>query len=138
MIAEGINYQAASGLKKFEIRSLYIAHPKNLESWFARVESRIKEELEICETVLAAAQASGVDVRKIVFCRAKLIRGVTLNNPKIPMQLVRQNATSLDPNNPQIASGQIKQFVKDNPLPESQSGTPSITAESSVKTSLFE
>lgn len=137
MIAEGINYQAASGLKKFEIRSLYTAHPKDLESWFAKIESRIKEELEICETVLAAAQASGVDARKIEFCRAKLLRGVTLNNPKIPMQLVRQNATSLDPHNSQVASEQIKQFVRNNPLPEPQSSAPS-TTEPSGKTSLFE
>ncbi len=137
VIAEGTNYQAASGLKRFEIRSLYIAHPKDLESWFARIESRIKEELEICETVLAAAQESGVDARKIEFCRTKLIRGVTLNNPKIPMQLVKQNATSLDPNNPQIASEQLKQFVRNNPLPEPQSDALP-TTESSGKTSLFE
>ena len=138
VIAEGTNYQTASGLKKFEIRSLYIAHPNDLESWFDKIESRIKEDLEICQTVLVAAQASGVDARKIEFCRGKLTRGVTLNNPKIPMQLVRENATSLDPNNPQVASEQVRQFARNNPLSEPQSSTPSNAAEPSGKTSLFE
>jgi hypothetical protein len=116
IVAEGKNYKTTSGTKKFEINSLYIAHPQDLESWFSKIEKRIKGDLEVCEAVLAGAQASGVDEKKIEFCRARLIRGVTLNNPKIPMDLVRHNATQIDANNSENAKQQIRQFVNKRPL----------------------
>ena len=129
VIAEGSNYRTSSGAKTFEIRTLYIAHPEDLESWFSKIERRIISELEKCETVLAAAEASGVDADIIHFCRDKLARGVTINNPKIPMQLIRQNATSLDPSNSQKARRQIRQFVRKRPLRKDPYTTPSVENE---------
>ena len=116
IFAEGKNYKTSSGAKKFEISSLHIAHPQDLEPWFSKIENRIKADLEVCEAVLAGAKASGVDESKIGFCRAKLIRGVTLNNPKIPMDLVRHNATQIDTKNSEKAKEQIREFVSKRPL----------------------
>ena len=116
VIAEGANYRTNSGSKSFEINSLYVAHPEDLEPWFAKIESRIKDELEKCERVLAAAEASGVDAEIIQFCRDKFARGVTINNPKIPMHLIRQNATQLDPKDSQKAQRQLREFTQRRPL----------------------
>ena len=129
IIAEGSNYRTSSGTKTFEIRSLYIAHPEDLESWFSKIESRIESELEKCEIVLAAAEASGVNAEIVRFCRDKLARGVTINNPKIPMQLIRQAATSLDPSNPQKARRQLRQFVRKRPLRKDPYTMPSVEYE---------
>jgi len=116
VIAEGANYRTSSGAKSFEINSLYIAHPEDLERWFSKIESRIRDELEKCERVLSAAEAGGVDAETIQFCRDKLARGVTINNPKIPMHLIRQNATQLDSQDPQTAQRQLREFVQRRPL----------------------
>jgi hypothetical protein len=82
VIAEGTNYRGPSGEKTFEVTSLYVAHPADLEPWFSKIEAQIRSDLEKCETVLAAAEASGVDAETVKFCRNKLARGVTINNPK--------------------------------------------------------
>lgn len=116
IIAEGKNYKTSSGAKRFEISSLHIAHPQDLEAWFSKIEKRITDDLDVCEAVLAAAKASGIDNKKIEFCRARLIRGVTLNNPKIPMDLIRRSATQIDAKNSEKAKKQIREFVSNKPL----------------------
>jgi len=129
VIAEGTNYRTSSGAKSFEINSLYVAHPKDLEPRFSEIESGIRDALEKCERVLTAAEASGVDAETIQFCRDKLARGVTINNPKIPMHLIRQKATHLDPKDPQEAQKQLREFVQRRPLRKDTHAIPSVEGE---------
>jgi hypothetical protein len=113
LIAEGINHKDDRG---FEILSLYIAHPSDLESWFSQVEQNILAQLAPCQTVIEAARKAGVDPEAIRICENVVARGVTINNPHIPMGVVKKNATQLNLGTPQEVHHQIQQFVKNRPL----------------------
>lgn len=111
VIAKGRNMEAG-----FQMDALYIAHPDDLSSWFSRVEDRLSEAWARCEQVIQAALAAGVgdEVTTTVadICR----RGITINNPKIPIRVVEENATPLDHTTPSVAQAQIKGFVAARPL----------------------
>jgi hypothetical protein len=51
--------------------------------------------------------------------RQKCQRGITRNNPKIPLQLFRENGLQLDHQNAAKAREQLAGFVRRHPLPRS-------------------
>ena len=118
IIAQGIAYKSAADQNRFKIERLYIAHPDDLETFFASIEQRLKEDLDRCEKILAVAEYQGLDPKEIDFCRGVIRRGITLNNPKILMELVSQS-TLLDHSNSQAAIQQVRKFVQERPLPPS-------------------
>jgi len=117
IIAVGRNL--ASG---FTMDALYIAHPDDLEPFFCKLEGRLEADWGTCNTVLEAARAAHVTAETIDRAREICRRGITVNNPKIPLALVEQNATRLDHRRASTARTQIRKFVRSRPLclPEKQ------------------
>ncbi|MBI3634641.1 MAG: hypothetical protein HY216_00305 [Candidatus Rokubacteria bacterium] len=103
-------------------RELYIAHPADLEPWFADVEKKLKRDAEAGETLLRVARAGGVPDELLRRGDYLLKRGLTINNPHIPMKLIRERATSLKPNDPQAARKKVKAFIAKRPLGKAPSG----------------
>jgi hypothetical protein len=111
IVAKGRNEESG-----FKIEFLYIAHPDDLEPRFRVLEERLADAWNHCQKVLAAARDAGVDAETVskvqVFCE----RGVTRNNPKIPLRLFEQNATKLDCTKRAAARRQVAAFVKKRPI----------------------
>jgi len=99
----------------FVIDALYIAHPNQLEEFFARIEARLNTDWEFCRPVLKTAKDGGVEDDVLQRVESILHRGITLNNPKIPLRLF-ERATHLDHTDPQQAVLQRREFVRKNPL----------------------
>lgn len=111
LVAAGYNYHSG-----YQITELYLAHPDDLEPRFSEIEQHVLSRLAPCEIVLEAARAAGVDSKILDGCSEIMERGATLNNPKIPLWIVEQNATKLDPTNAPIAQSQLREFVRSRPL----------------------
>jgi len=100
----------------FEMDALYVGHPDDLAPCFDRLEKRIEDDWEACETVLKAARRSRV--KEAVIDRVKNFceRGITINNPKIPFRLVEERCTQLDHRSPNMAQEQLARFVTSRPI----------------------
>ena len=103
-------------LSGFRMDGLYIAHPGDLEPFFAKLEERLGADWDTCNAVLAAALAAGVSPDTVNDARRVCKRGITVNNPKIPLKLVEQNATKLDHEYASVARRQVRRFVRSRPL----------------------
>lgn len=103
--------------KRLQVTALFVAHPKQLEAWFGILEALLKEEERRYMRVLRAAKKGGANQQDIEFVQQKCERGITRNNPKIPLQLFRENGLALDHQNATAARRQLAQFVQRHPLP---------------------
>ena len=104
------------------MRELYIAHPDNLEPWFAEIAKKLRNDAKVAETVLKAARARGVPDETLARADYLFKRGATINNPHIPMALIRKRATKVTLNDPDAARKEVKGFIKRNPLTSKSSG----------------
>lgn len=95
-----------------QFSALFVAHPNGLEPWFSRLESLLKSEERRFKRVLRAAKRAGATDEDIEFVRQKCQRGITRNNPKIPLQLFRENGLQLDHQNAAKAQEQLARFVR--------------------------
>lgn len=111
IIAGGENLESG-----FEIRELYVGHPDDLEPWFRRIASKLRTARRDAGLVLAAARRVGVpsDVRERV--GDLLRRGTTINNPHIPMVLIRSRLRVLDAVRPDVATREVRLFVRGRPI----------------------
>lgn len=107
----------------FEISHLYIAHPDDLEECFSGIQQRIERDERILNLVVNAVQYAGLSESAIERCVYLIRRGMTLNNPKIPVSVVQKNATPLDLTDPHVAHEQIERFVLQHPLRSSHAQT---------------
>lgn len=98
------------------LSELYVAHPDDLESWFGRLEGILRAEEQKCERVLQAALKAKANASDIEFVRQKCQRGITRNNPKIPLQLFRDHGQRLNHKNSASARKELAEFVEDRPL----------------------
>jgi hypothetical protein len=98
------------------MRELFIAHPGDLEPWFAEIEAKLRRDAEAAEDILARAKAHGASEEKLRRADYLLKRGITINNPHIPMKLIRERATPLKLNDPEAARKEVQAFVKKRPL----------------------
>lgn len=101
---------------KFEIDSIYVAHPNDLERWFAPLEKLLRAEARVCFNVLKAAAKAGACKLDIEFVRQKCERGITRNNPHIPLGLFQNHCLKLDHINQIAAKQQLAEFVRRRPL----------------------
>lgn len=101
----------------FEFTAIWVIHPRDLEVWFSKWEKILRAEERRCNRVLRAARAAGAAADDVAFVAYVCERGVTRNNPKIPIKLIKSAGTPLDPNNPATAARQLRAFAKSNPLP---------------------
>lgn len=96
----------------FRLDSLYIVHPDDLEPVFSKLAARLQADSERVAAVLDAAKAASLAKETVERVADICRRGITINNPKIPMDLVQRQAT----HNPAKARRQVKAFVLDHPL----------------------
>lgn len=101
------------------LSALFVAHPVGLESWFSRWEAVLKDEKRRFTRVLRSAKRAGASDADIEFVRKKCQRGITRNNPKIPLQLFRENGLRLDHQNAAAAREQLARFVRRHRLARS-------------------
>jgi len=101
---------------KFKIDSIYVAHPDDLEPWFAPLEKLLRAEARVCFNVLKAAAKAGACKLDIEFVRQKCERGITRNNPHIPLKLFQDHCFKLDHTNSKAAQKQLAEFVRNHPL----------------------
>ena len=109
----------ATGSKRadeFDISSIFIAHPHDLEPWFDKLEKLLRAEESVCFNVLKAAAKAGADKDEIAFVLRKCERGITRNNPKIPLRIFQEHCLKLDHTNRTKAKRQLAKFVKNRPL----------------------
>ena len=111
IIAIGDNL--ASG---FIINGLWICHPDDLDGRFKEIESELVASWEKCQQVLDAAHRSGVDVGVLGEVRDRLQRGITKNNPKIPLRHVISGGLQLPHSRPQDISSILSEFTRRRPL----------------------
>ncbi len=103
-------------------RELYIAHPDDLEPFFSEIEARLKRDAEAASEILKAAETVGVSPETIRRADYLLRRGATMNNPHIPMKLIRERATRITPNDPETARKEVQEFTARRPLDKAPSG----------------
>jgi len=109
----------ATGSKRageFEISSIYVAHPQDLEPWFDKLENLLLAEERVCVRVLKAAAKAGAAKDDIAFVLRKCERGITRNNPKIPLRLFQEHCLKLNHTNRIAAKKQLAEFVRNRPL----------------------
>lgn len=115
IIARGRNRKA-----RFEMEELYIVHPDDLESRFKEIESNIRDDIRKGKRVLAAARKHDIPDGTLDRVKYLIQRGSTLNNPKIPLALIREVGTELPVKSSSKAKSELKKFVKERPLRESK------------------
>jgi hypothetical protein len=115
IIAIGENYETG-----FEINELYIAHPMHLEPVFSTIEANILAKYEPSQRVLRIAEDAGANEADLKIAHYVINRGVTLNNPKLPVHLIKANATLIEHRDAQTTQEQIRQFVEQYPLDTTQ------------------
>lgn len=106
--------------KGLQMTALFVAHPKHLEPWFGKLEALLKDEERRYTRVLKAAKKGGAVLEDIDFVKQKCQRGITRNNPKIPLQLFRDRGLALNHQSPREARIQLARFVKKHPLPKTK------------------
>lgn len=111
IIGFGTNFRGG-----FLYRGFWIAHPSDLEPWFGDIENRLTRDAEAGTQVLKAASESGVPKEVLTRVNYLIKRGSTINNPHIPMKLVRERATPIPPNDPESARRTILRFIEGHPL----------------------
>jgi len=111
IVAAGENLESG-----FRFDAIYIAHPDDLEPRFREIEQRLQGDWAHCQSVLKAARDAHVSEESIKKVEYICSRGITLNNPKIPLSLFVLNATQLEHSNPRSARFQLADFVRRRPL----------------------
>jgi hypothetical protein len=101
------------------LSALFVAHPAGLESWFSSWEAILKDEERRFTRVLRSAKRAGASDEDIEFVRKKCERGITRNNPTIPLLLFQENGLQLDHQNAAAAQEQLARFVRRHRLPGS-------------------
>jgi hypothetical protein len=101
------------------LSALFVAHPTGLESWFSKWETVLKDEERRFTRVLRSAKRAGASDEDIEFVRKKCERGITRNNPKIPLKIFRDNGLQLDHQNAAKAREQLSRFVRRHRLQRS-------------------
>jgi len=100
----------------FEIDELYVAHPEDLEPAFTKISNRLKVDWALGKEVLDTARKCGAGDAALQKVEYLIGRGVTLNNPKIPLALVRDRAQLLPVKSPRRVQAAVKEFVAKRPL----------------------
>lgn len=81
-----------------------------------------RKKRDPAEEILRIAKSRGVSEEKLKRADYLFKRGMTINNPHIPMKLIRERATALKPNDPEVARRQVKAFIAKRPLGQATSG----------------
>lgn len=100
----------------FEIEEAYVLHPDDFETWLGGLEERLRADGRKVEEVLAAARRCGASEDALTRVEYLGSRGVTVNNPHIPMKVIRENGTALPHAEPARIPAVIRDFVRRRPL----------------------
>ncbi len=100
----------------FHMDALYVAHPSDLASFFDRIEARLAKDWDQCQEVIALASGAGATPEKVERVTVIMQRGITINNPKIPLSLFSSHAKQISHTNSAEAALQIKEFTASKPL----------------------
>ena len=117
IVSVGTNFRGS-----WMTRELYIAHPDDLEPWFSEIEAKLRRDAKAAEEILRIAKGGGASEEKLKRADYLFKRGSTINNPHIPMKLIRERATALKPNVPEAARKEVKAFIRRHPLSKSTAG----------------
>lgn len=82
----------------FTPSDMYFLHPDDLEEWIGPIEDRLADDGALVELACRTLAAVGVDPERVERLRAIGIRGMTINNPKIPWRYVVTHGTRLGEN----------------------------------------
>jgi hypothetical protein len=100
----------------FRIDGLWVCHPDDLESRFRHIESDLAASWDKCQQVLDAARRLGTDETILSEVQDRLQRGITKNNPKIPLHVVTRNGLLLPHKNPRQIPATLQDFTRRRPL----------------------
>ena len=100
----------------FVMDRLYVAHPSDLEPFFAKLENALLAKAAVRDEVVDAARGAGVSEQTLEAAKSIMDRGMTTNNPHIPGKLISQ-LTPLDPRTAARARRKLQVFVRKHPLP---------------------
>lgn len=85
----------------FTIDEVYFLHPSMLEAWITPYRERFSSDLALLERASDALRTQRFVESQIERLRALVIRGLTLNNPKIPWSYVRTQGVRIVEGHPE-------------------------------------
>ncbi|MGC9781720.1 MAG: hypothetical protein HZR80_20940 [Candidatus Heimdallarchaeota archaeon] len=115
IIAKGVNLRSG-----YRFDEIYFCHPMILEEWFLKIVNRLRIDVDLREKVLyilrncddESVKFNPKEIEKVNYL---ISRGLTLNNPKIPLWLVKKGV-KIDKN---AAANQLRALIKKYPLTKS-------------------
>jgi len=98
----------------FIFQEIYFLAPQMLEEWIQQLEQRFTTDLQLLENALDALERSEWrgDVERLQYL---VMRGLTVNNPKIPWAYVQTRGIRITEDYP----GTLRTLVAQNPVPKS-------------------
>jgi hypothetical protein len=85
IIARGPNLRTG-----FRIEKIYILHPKDLGGWFRKLEARFAKDQALLSHAKRCLKKASFPKESMERLESLVLRGMTLNNPKIPWDYVCQ------------------------------------------------
>ena len=107
IVARGRNLQSG-----FKVDSIYLLHPKDLEGWFRRLEGRFADDQRLLSHAKRCLRKAGYPTEAIDRLNYLVLRGITLNNPKIPWDYVNRFGTDIT----RSPRESIRKFVRRRPI----------------------
>jgi len=100
----------------FNIEEMWFMPPGSLAEWTAPHEAKQRRDGAIGEAAIEALRAAGGSEDDLKRLAELVARGMTLNNPHIPMRYIRKHGVQLEA----PAALQLRELVKAHPLPEAE------------------
>jgi hypothetical protein len=107
IIARGPNLRAG-----FRIDQIYILHPKDLAGWFRKLRARFGSDQALLSQAKRCLKNADLPKKSMNRLEYLVLRGMTLNNPKIPWDYVRLHGKDVT-KNPRKSIGD---FVRTHPI----------------------
>jgi hypothetical protein len=94
----------------YEFDEIYFLSPSMLNGWFKNMEQKFEPDEAIRDKALPKLKDT-LTKKELKRLKYLIDRGMTYNNPKIPLNYVRKNGISLDIRN---AASELKKLVREN------------------------
>jgi hypothetical protein len=107
IIARGPNLKTG-----FRIDQIYILHPKGLRGWFRNLRARFRNDEAMLSYAMRCLKKASFPKESMERLEYLVLRGMTLNNPKIPWDYVCRYGKDVT----ESPRKSIREFVRTHPI----------------------
>lgn len=107
VVARGPNLKTG-----FRIDQIYILHPKNLGAWFRKLKARFGNDQAVLSHAKRCLKKASFPKESMERLEDLVLRGMTLNNPKIPWDYVCRHGKDVT----ESTRESIRKFVRRHPI----------------------